>query len=97
MKKFAEYILKCLKAILQWLIDQTTIVDIIIIVFSVFCILIFQHLPNIKLDNLQFIIEGILILGALIFAIFFPIAKSKKKLHEKKEKAEKRENDSIPK
>ena len=86
MKMFAEYLLKRLKDLLQWLIDQTTIVDIIIILFIVFSILIFQHLPNIELDNLQFTIEAILMLGALIFVAFLPIAKAKKKSHKKKEK-----------
>ena len=87
-------IFRYMKGLLQWLKEEITIVDIIIIAFFVLFILIFRRFPNIDLNNLQFTIESILMLGALIFEIFFSVAKSKRK---KQEKTENKETDKTPK
>ena len=84
---------RCLKGLLQWLKEEITIIDVIIIAFYVLFILIFRRLPNIELLDLQYAIEGILMLGALIFAVFSPVAKAKRKAH-KKEQEKDKENKS---
>lgn len=88
------FIFRCIKGLLQWLKEEITIVDIIIIAFFVLFILMFRRLPNIDLNDLQFTIDSILMLGALIFEVFFFIAKSERK---KQEKTENKETNKTPK
>lgn len=79
--------MKCfVKWLLKWFENETTIVDLLILAFLTIFLLLFQRFPSTNnIDNFTYIIEGIILVGSLIFActyrfFFNPIKRNKKKL-----------------